>query len=106
MAVDHKSRARKIWPHLAKLAVKRRPPLSYGVLGGMVGVHPRVIRWPLGVIQRYCKEHGLPALQALAVNKKTRLPGVGYVGSPRTPRAHQTELRKVYNRSWKSTAPF
>lgn len=105
MAIDHIARAKKAWPLLVRRARKNGPPYTYGELCAKLGLHHRAAGWFLGVIQDYCKRHHLHALQALAVNKKTRLPGCGYVGSARTRQAHDRELNRVFKESWPLKAP-
>jgi hypothetical protein len=83
MKIDHFKRAAQAWPILAKQANKKGKPFTYGELCSKLGLHHRAAGWFLGVIQRYCYQEGLPPLQALAVNKRTGLPGSGYVGSSR-----------------------
>lgn len=102
----HEGRARKAWPFLVKAAQKSDKPFTYKDIGGKIGVHHRVARFFLGKIQEYCGENGLPPLQALVVNAKTRLPGDGYIGSPRTPKAHNAALEKVRRYRWPLKAPF
>ncbi len=100
----HRNRARKAWPILVRAAATGTP-LSYGDLSSRIGVHWRAASWFLGVIQRYCETSGLPRLQALAVNKRTGIPGGGYLGS-RGRRAHRRELLRVQAHRWGRKAPF
>jgi hypothetical protein len=105
--IDHEERARRAWPHLVARATRKdMPPLTYGELSKKIGVHHRAAQYYLGVIQTYCKEHRLPALQSLAVDKRKRLPGEGYVGSAWNHTAHQKELEKVRRKKWPPKAPF
>jgi hypothetical protein len=106
MSIDHVSRAKKAWPLLVQRAKEKNgSPFTYGELCAELGLHPRSASWFLGVIQSYCKRHNLPPLQALVVNKKTRLPGRGYTGSPSTRDDHDLELSKVRKYRWPSKAP-
>ena len=100
----HRRRARRAWPKLVA-AAKRGQPLSYKELTESIGLHWRAASWLLGVIQRYCAKMGLPRLQALAVNKQTRVPGKGYAGE-RGRRAHQQEVQRVSAYRWPKRAPF
>lgn len=100
----HTKRARLAWPLLLKRA-KSKKPYTYGELAPMVGAHHRAASYFLGVIQKYCDDEGWPALQALAVNAKTKVPGRGYIGS-RAYKAHQKELSKVSATNWPKKAPF
>ncbi len=105
MPVDHVERARQAWPILAKRANEKGKPFTYGELCAELGLHPRTASWFLGVIQEHCKREKLPALQALAVNKKTGLPGPGYAGSMRTPESHKAALHKVHHEHTWSLQP-
>lgn len=100
----HRRRARRAWPELVK-AAKRGEPMSYKDLTAKLGLHWRAVSWLLGVIQRYCAKVGLPRLQALAVNKRTRVPGKGYAGA-RGRRAHAREVDRVRTYQWPKKAPF
>lgn len=103
--IDHAARARQAWPYLAKRANSQGAPYTYKELCDKLGLHHRVASYFLGVIQEYCRANELPALQALVVNKRTRLPGSGYHGSERNKESHQKELKKVYKRRWLVKAP-
>ncbi|WP_208943645.1 hypothetical protein [Paracidovorax avenae] len=105
MKIDHISRAKKAWPLLVDRALAGGNSYTYGELCAEIGLHHRSAQWFLGVIQQHCKLNGLPALQALAVNKKTKLPGSGYIGSYRTADAHAAELRKVFKEKWSRKPP-
>ena len=100
----HSHRAELAWPILVG-AAKRGQPLSYKELGEKIGAHWRAASWFLGVIQRYCASKGLPRLQALVVNQRTRVPGKGYAGR-RGQRAHQRELERVRAYHWPKKAPL
>lgn len=93
----HRKRAREAWPLLVERARSSSPtPFTYGELcAKMTNTHHRAAAWFLGEIQTYCDQNGLAHLQALAVSKKTGLPGGGYWGSPRTTKDHKEELKKV-----------
>lgn len=100
----HRRRARLAWPKLVA-AAKQGEPISYKDLSASIGEHWRAASWFLGVIQRYCAEMGLPRLQALAVNKRTRVPGKGYAGK-RGRIAHRREVDLVRAADWPKQAPF
>ena len=104
---DHVQRARRAWRQLVLTARKSRRPhtITYGVLSAKQNLHWRSAAWFLGVIQQHCDEKGLPKLQALAVNKRTGLPGSGYIGSRRAIE-HALEVARVRRRRWPLTAPF
>jgi len=105
MSIDHCARAAMAWPLLVKRAKNGGVPYTYGDLCAQIGLHHRAASWFLGVIQKYCRRHKLAPLQALAVNKKTQLPGSGYVGSQRTLAAHTRALAKVRSQNWPSRIP-
>lgn len=105
MAIDHRARARKAWPVLVRLALAKKQPLTYGELCTKLGFHPRAAQWFLGVIQTHCKKSGLPPLQALAVNKRSRLPGKGYTGSARSRARHAAAVKNVHSYKWTKSAP-
>lgn len=102
--VDHIKRAKAAWPILVKRASSGAGPMSYGELCAQIGVHHRAASYFLGVIQRYCLENSLPKLQALAVNKRTGVPGGGYIGK-RGIQAHKREVALVNEHVWPRRAP-
>jgi putative restriction endonuclease len=81
MPINHRARATRSYPYLRRRANSGREPFTYGELAAKLGIHPRALRYTLGVIQRFCRNEGLPPLQSLVVNKKTRLPGSGFKGA-------------------------
>lgn len=105
MSIDHVARARDAWRHLVQLA-KTDGIMYYVDIASAIGLHHRSAAWFLGVIQRHCKEHQLPPLQALVVNMKTQLPGYGYSGSTIDAKSHQRVLKQVRNHQWPDEAPF
>ena len=105
MAIDHTARARKAWPILVKVARTGSKRITYAELCKPLGLHHRAAGWFLGVIQTHCKKHGLPPLQALAVNKRTRVPGGGYIATPRGGAKYKAALAKVYKKKWQTHAP-
>ncbi|CCU71300.1 hypothetical protein [Thalassolituus oleivorans] len=100
MAIDHFFRAKKAWPLLVKRAQTTCVPFTYKEISNRIGLHHRAARWFLSEIQEFCHENKLAPLQALVVNKKTRLPGEGYDGSVITYEAHQKALKKVRKENW------
>lgn len=76
--VNQAERAFRAWAILTGIAARKEQPITYGGLGGMLGVHPRVIRYVLSLIQDYCLEERLPPLTILVVNRKG-VPGSGFV---------------------------
>lgn len=78
--------------------------MSYGELCQAIGIHHRASAYLLGVIQQFCADNDLPKLQALAVNKKTGVPGGGYAGA-RGRKEHLREVAKVNEYNWSARAP-
>lgn len=105
MAIDHHLRAKKAWPLLVRRARSKLPPYTYGELCNCLFLHPRAAQYFLGVIQIHCKLTGLMPLQALAVNKRTKLPGKGYSGSQRSYAAHKAAVEKVRRANWSINPP-
>ena len=103
--IDQRARARRAWPRLVDVS-RRRGRITYGALAAALGLHHRAASWFLGEIQRYCRDQGLPPLQALAVNRRTKLPGTGYVASARSGAAYQRALDRVYVFRRPKRAPF
>lgn len=97
--------ARRAWSILARRAARGLPPLTYRDLCAMLGIHYRNARHFLGIIQAHVVAHGLPYLNALAVNGDTGLPGPGYVGARRF-KGYIREIARVYGTKWSTTAPF
>lgn len=100
MAIDHFARAVKAWPILVKRAQTACEPMTYKEISNEIGYHHRAAKWFLSEIQEFCKKNKLAPLQALVVNKKTRLPGHGYYGSARTHKEHKKALKKVAKEDW------
>lgn len=103
--INHKKRARRVWPHLVKIA-RSRGFITYAEIAAILGLHHRSARWFLGVIQTECRRRGLPPLQALVVNKQTHRPGNGYVASPTQGAEYRKAVRRVRAFDWPATAPF
>lgn len=97
--VDQFERASRAWTILVE-RTQNRQPITYGQLAERMGIHPRVCRFFLGFIQDHCKTKNLPSLQALVVNKRTRIPGDGYRASVRDYREIQKTQDKVFNYAW------
>jgi putative restriction endonuclease len=97
--VDQFERASRAWPILVKYA-KNRQSITYGQLADKMGIHHRVCRFFLGLIQDHCNTNKLLPLQSLVVNKRTRIPGDGYIASSRKLREIQKTQDKVFNYAW------
>ena len=71
--------ARKLWKTLVDVATTNQKKITYKDAAGGVGIHHRVLRFPLGRVQEYCFQSKLPPLTILVVNKQTMLPGTGFI---------------------------
>ena len=103
--IDHVVRARAAWEILYKLARKGRR-ISYGDLTEPLGLHHRSARWFLGVIQEECRRRDLPPMQAIVFNKRTGVPGAGYVATGKKGKAYRKAVRRVHEYRWPKKAPF
>lgn len=102
--IDQKARAFKIWDIL-KYQAKNRKPITYGELAKKIDIHHRAVRFPLGLIQKYCIDHNLPPLNILVINKNSSKPGSGYIAT--TLKNIFKDQEKVFNFDWsKSENPF
>ncbi len=104
MRVDQFERAGKAWSILVECA-RNGQLITYGQLAARMGIHHRVCRFFLGIIQDYCLKNSLLPLQSLVVNKKSRKPGAGYFASP-TDQIEKVH-NEVFNNNWdKLSNPF
>lgn len=103
--IDHRARARKIWPRLVEIARSKRFD-TYGENAGSIDLHHRSAAWYLGVIQAECHSLGYPPLQALVVNKRARKPGKGYTATPTNGPAYKKAVNRVWAYDWPKRAPF
>lgn len=103
--INHVERARAAWTILVKLARKGKK-VSYGELSRPLGLHHRSARWFLGVIQEECQRQSLPPIQAIVVNKRTGVPGSGYVATSRQGKSYRKAIRRVHEYAWPKKAPF
>jgi hypothetical protein len=99
-------RARDAWPYLVARASAKGEPFTYKQLSEKMELHWRAAQWFLEVIQIYCDKNGLPPLQALVVNRGTKLPGAGYSHAGQTAKAFRADLQKIYAHPWPAQAPF
>ena len=97
--VDQYERAGRAWPILTE-CVRNRNSITYGQLSERMGIHPRVCRFFLGLIQDHCLTNKLPPLQSLVVNKRTCLPGSGYMATPRDYRRIEEAQNRVFDYDW------
>lgn len=71
--------AHQAWPILTKAAAKHRI-LTYLDLATALGYRgARVAKFPLWSIQDFCLEKNLPPLTSIVVNKRSGVPGPGFV---------------------------
>jgi len=89
-------RSVQIWPLLSYVA-KHFEVLSYGEVGGYIGMAPAGLGKCLEPIQSYCILNRLPALTVLVVNRSGR-PSEGFIASSDI----LSEQLKVYNTDWLS----
>jgi len=96
--VNQDQRAYDAWNELADFA-KSKQTLSYGLLGKLTGVHHRVVKYALALIQDYCIENKLPPLTILVVNDSGR-PGTGFIAWP--PENFEEGLQQVFSFDWRA----
>ncbi len=67
-----------LWPVLIE-AAKKETTLTYSELAPVINTNPLSVGRALGPILFYCLENRLPPLTVLIINKKTRIPGEGFI---------------------------
>jgi putative restriction endonuclease len=70
-------RAANAWPLLTETAASQSK-ITYADLAQQLGIHPRPIRYVLGVIQDYCLREKLPPLTILVVSRRG-VPSEGFI---------------------------
>lgn len=70
-------RAANAWPLLTETAASQSK-ITYADLAQHLGIHPRPIRYVLGVIQDYCLGEKLPPLTILVVSQRG-VPSEGFI---------------------------
>lgn len=111
----HMARAQLAWPMLVQRARNGGQPFTYSELCDAINekhktdLHYRAAWLFLGVIRERCKDNGLPRLQALVVNGRTRVSGKGYAEGLKEPPSnneHNADLCEVksYN-DWPNDLP-
>lgn len=97
-------KAGQAWAVLVKAAASGTPT-TYKKLGTEIGLHHRVVRYPLGLIQDYCVEEHLPILAAIVVNAERGKPGAGSIAAGRDDLKEMQA--KVFAFAWDTlTNPF
>lgn len=96
MEVNQVERAARAWPILVERA-RQRTLITYGDLGALIGVHPRALRYVLGVLQDYCMAEQLPPITILVVNKAGML-GDGFIAFDRDDLG--SGRQQVYAKDW------
>ncbi len=92
-----RERGMKILPYLVQ-AAKARRLISYGELAAKIGVHQRVLAYPLGYIRdEICAPRGLPLITCIVVNKEKLLPGPEWLPGG-TSRLSPQEYRRTFDR--------
>jgi putative restriction endonuclease len=89
-------RAAIAWPVLTEAAAAEST-ITYAALARHLGIHPRPIRFVLGVIQDYCLREKLPPLTILVVNQRG-VPGEGFIAWDIDDLP--TGYRRVYAEPW------
>lgn len=74
---DFETEARFLW-HILIFASSKNRTLSYEEVGCEMKINQRQVGRPLGTIQRYCIDNGLPPLTRIVVRKGTDQPGDNY----------------------------
>ena len=90
--VNQHQRAAVAWPILTETAAEGSK-ITYGDLARHLDMHPRPIRYVLGVIQDHCLDEKLPPLTILVVNQRGR-PGEGFIAWD------VDDLQEGYQRVW------
>lgn len=90
-------RAWQVWP-LLTYAASHRQMLTYEMVGQLTGMAIPGLGAVLEPIQSYCMLTKLPPLTVLVVNKKTGLPGLGFVAADDL----ATALVQVFEKDWRS----
>jgi hypothetical protein len=86
----------RLWDLLIRLA-KKQKTISYGDASKLLGIHHRVIRHPLHIIQKYCHDYSLPHLTILVVDRN------GKLGKGKTSVSNMDiERNRVYEMNWQS----
>lgn len=57
------------------------------------------VRFPLGKIEQYCEDHGLPRLNVIVVNKNTRRPG-SWAYESENEHTWRRRVKEVFNFNW------
>jgi len=71
-------RAFRAWPLLTTTAAKRST-ITYAELANYLQIHPRPIRYVLGVIQDWCLREKKPPLTIVVVSQQRHQPGQGFI---------------------------
>src|SRR5438309_7592832 len=98
------TRAQQIYHVLIGLA-RNRQTIRYGDLGTLIGygaARGSVLGQPIGYIYYWCREHNIPELNTLVVEKDTGLPASGMIGAETGVAA---EHEKVFDYPWFSIFP-
>jgi len=91
--------AHAAWNALVEVAQNpNRKPITYRDLGRKIGMHHRVLRWPLHAIQDHCLEQGLPPLTTLVVRELDFQPGERSYAVPNS----QAAVQRVFTHEWRN----
>jgi hypothetical protein len=83
------------WNYLVGVA-SEGGTVTYANLGAAIGMSARSVTRPLGIIQDYCREAGLPPLTSLVVRSTSRRPGSGLQVEPGDVPQEQARVRAFH----------
>ena len=83
-----------------KKVAQKGTTITYGELADTIDTHHRVLPRALGLLWRWCEKKGYPHINALVVNKITKVPGEGY-----QPENRPTTMEEL-NALWKEIHKF
>ena len=90
-------RAIDLWKILVDIANKKEL-CTYKNVSSILNIHPRVIRYPLHIIQEYCIKNDLPPLTIIIVSSISGRQGKGIYAS--NPDQYSRKITEVYNFNW------
>ena len=94
------AKTQEVFEYLKKCAGEPRVAY-YGEIAKEVGLANMGVAYPLYYIWEKCERRGLPRLNAIAVNKRTRRPGDG---CPKLPAAWEDVRDEVFAYDWSSVS--
>jgi hypothetical protein len=91
----------QIWPILLCAAYNRRT-LTYGELGGLIGMPAHTLAQTLDRITKYCDRNELPPLSVVVINQQKGEPGPGHP----TIKDFEKDLKAVFDYKWFARPPI